>query len=349
MALVVAGQLAAAAGASQRPKPMALVSYYESYRFPEVLRALNRTGVGRHGRVFFGNYGGSPRGAKGPPPRTPVAHAAERYEFAPILALRPGIFWERRRVTRKEKGVLSKRGDGRLTGAIPSMGSLVHGSVSSRVRWGRELGRRFRDHVRAKLRSGKDVAAWQFDEVLAAGTPYGAAKRDLSSGILLGLLHGRPALGDREMRGFVWAAASGLPLGRGLSGGGYRFWSLVNAAALRLVVEEYVPFQGSPRAAAARSASRRWRFGAAGGARGALAHRYMVGLTPGFKADQSLGGNVGRLSLGRANGWRRAYVRARGRDYVAGFAVYNLMGVNSRPSVIGAVVGAVALGVRMRL
>jgi hypothetical protein len=224
----------------------------------------------------------------------------------------------------------------------------VHGSVSRRVRWGRELGRRFRDRVRANRRAGKRVAAWQFDEVLGARTPHAGAKRDFSRGVLIGLLKGRHSVRDRSMRGFVWCAGSGLPLGRGLSRRGQKFWRTVNGAALRLVGEEYVRFEGSPRAAAARSAARRRRLGSRGGVRAALARRYMVGLTPGYGHNRSLGGNVARLSTGRANGWRRAYVRARGRDYVKGFAVYNLMGPNARPSVIGAAVRALALGIRMR-
>lgn len=349
---MVAGGLPDSAEARGRAKPIALVSYYDSYRFPSVLRALKRTGVAHRGRVFFGNYWGSPRGSGGPPPGklpSPTKQAGKKYEYAPILALRPGIFWERRRVSRKEGLILRKQPDRRMNGRMPSMGSLVHGPVSRRVRWGRELGRRFRDRVRANRRAGKRVASWQFDEVLGAGTPYGGPKRDISRGILLGLLHGRPALADREMRGFVWAAGKGIPLGRGLSRNGTAFWRVVNQAAFRLVAEEYVHFKGSPRAAAARSAARRRRFGAAGGARAALARRYMVGLTPGYGADRSLGGNVARMSLGRVNGWRRAYVRARGRDHVSGFAVYHLMGANARTSVIGAVVRAVALGVRMRL
>jgi hypothetical protein len=349
-ALVVAGQLPQAAVARERAKPVALVSYYDSYRFPSVLRALNRTGLARRGRVFFGNYWGSPRGSKGPPPGklpSPTKQAGGKYEYAPILALRPGIFWERRRVTRKEGGTLRNQADRSMNGRMPSMGSLVHGGVSRRVRWGRELGRRFRDRVRANRRAGKRVASWQFDEILGAGTPQGGAKRDISRGILDGLLHGRQGLGDGDMRGFVWAAGSGVPLGR-LSNGGKAFWRTVNEAAFRLVAEEYVRFEGSPGAAAARSAARRRRFGSRGGVRAELARRYMVGLTPGFGASRSLGGNVGRLSPGRVNGWRRAYVMARGRDFVAGFAVYNLMGPNARPSVIGAVVRAVALGVRMR-
>ncbi len=351
-ALVVAGELAQPAQARQRAKPIALVSYYDSYRFPTVLRALRRTGVAHRGRVFFGNYWGSPRGSGGPPPGklpSPTAQAGKKYGYAPILALKPGIFWERRRVTRKDATTLRQRGDGRMTGRIPSFGSLAHGSVSRRVRWGRELGRRFRDRVRANRRAGKHVASWQFDEVFNPGTPYGRAKRDISRGALLGLLHGRPALGDRDMHGFVWAAGRAIPQGRGMSRGGTLLWRTINQAALRLVAEEYVHFSGSPRAAAARSAVRRHRFGSAGGVRAQLARRYMVGLTPGFGADRSLGGNVRGFSVGRVNGWRRAYVRARARDNVAGFAVYHLMGPNSRPSVIGGVVRAIALGVRMRL
>ena len=339
------------ADAKRRAKPIALVSYYDAYRFPTVLRSMERSGIARGGRVFFGNYWGSPRSSKGPKPGklpSPTHQAGRRYQYAPILSLRPGIFWERRRVTRREAAVLRRHRDGRMTGRMPPWRSLVRGSVSRRVRWGRELGRRFRDRVRANRRAGKRVASWQFDEVLAARTPHAGAKRDFSRGVLVGLLRGRRSLRDGHMRGFVWAARSGLPLGRGMTRRGARFWRTVNGAALRLVAEEYVRFQGSPRAAARRSASVRRRLGRHGGVRAALARRYMVGLTPGFGRDRSLGGNVARLSHERASRWRRAYVRARGRDYVAGFAVYHLMGPNARPWVIGAVVRAVALGVRMR-
>lgn len=329
-------------------KPVALVSYYDSYALPRLLGALDRSGIPGRTPVFVGNYWGSPRGSfvprAIPPPAFPSRGGRRRYHHAPILPIRPGIFWETRRVTRRDSALLRRSGDA-LSGRMPSMRSILRGGARSRRRFGRELGRRFRDRVRAVERDGRRIAAWQFDEIISqAAGRRGRAIRQFTRGILVGLTYGRPSLGDRRMRGFVWVAQRASPLFRRRLGG---FWRLVDRATLGLVGEEYVKFVGSPRRAAARYAARRRRLARGGGARASLARKYIVGMTPGYRRRPGLGGNVRGMSRGRVNRWRNAFIRARARTRVAGFAEYNFIGRNGTASTIRDATQALARGVRL--
>jgi hypothetical protein len=97
----------------------------------------------------------------------------------------------------------------RLAGAVPPLARL--GSTSARVSWGVELGARYRDAMRAAADAGAQLDAWQLDEIEpSAGTASGGPIRELTRGVLRGLVFGRPALGDASMRGFVWVAHSAL-------------------------------------------------------------------------------------------------------------------------------------------
>ena len=74
------------------------------------------------------------------------------------------------------------------------------------LKWGVELGCRFRDSLRRSGRGGGPIATtWQVDEILDAvvagslAVPY----RRFIAGILQGLHHGRPQLGDGGQTGLI--------------------------------------------------------------------------------------------------------------------------------------------------
>lgn len=347
--LLVLG-LAAAAPASAA-RPVALFSYYDGEDLPTIVGEFNAAGLPRSVPIYFGNYWGSPRGSEPPGtrrPPPPTVTAGPRFSYAPMMPLRPGLFWERRRVSPELADALARAGDGHLAGPMPSLRTILRGSTPSRVAWGQELGRRFRDRFRIPNRHGLGAVTWQLDEIRteAAGR-RGRPLRDFTRGVLLGLRFGRPALGDGEVRGFVHVAHRAFRLARGRGAEVARFWRTVDGAAVRLIGEEYVRFRGSPRRAARAQAAGQRALRRAGGARRALANRYVVGMTPGHRMLPGLGGNVGRLSRARVNRWRRGFVRARARMGVSGFSQFNFRGANGSPAAIRDAVRALAFGVRL--
>lgn len=348
--------LAALAAAPPEPasaaRPVGVISYYESRDLPRLARLLRGVHPPRQARVFVGNYWGSPRQRGGGPRRGPALPRPDRvlgvrYRYAPMLAITRGTFWEGRRLSKRTEQLLARRGDGRHRGRIPSPRRLLQRSAASRLAWGRELGRRFRDRVRSRVRNGWAIAAWQFDEITteAAGR-RGRPRRELIRGVLQGLTYGRPALHDRKMRGFVYLAPGARRLTRARGGEVRRFWRTVDRAALRLVGEEYPAFTGSARRAAARQSRAQRHLRRAGGSRRALARRYIVGMTPGHRRAAGLGGNVRYAPRHRVNSWRRAFVRRRARMGATGFAQFDFTGSNGRRHAMRDALRALALGLR---
>ena len=70
-------------------------------------------------------------------------------------------------------------------------------------------------------------------------------------------------------------------------------------------------------------------------------------MTPGYRIVRGLGGNVDRRSHGFVRHWRMAYVRARARRGVAGFAEYNFDYRNASGAVMNDVLRALGRGVRV--
>jgi hypothetical protein len=270
-----------------------------------------------------------------------------RYRYAPMLPLRRGTFWEGRRLSSRTELRLAARGDGRYRGRIPSLHRLKRRSPTVRLAYGRELGRRFRDRMRSRIRAGWLIAAWQFDEITteAAGR-RGRYIRDFVRGVLQGLTYGRPALNDRKMRGFVYLAPHARRLARMRGGEVRRFWRTVDRAALRLVGEEYPAFTGSARRAAARQSRAQRYLRRAGGSRRALARRYIVGMSPGHRRGAGLGGNDRYASRRHVNAWRRGFVRRRARMGASGFGQFDFTGSNSRRRAMRDALRALALGLR---
>jgi hypothetical protein len=330
-------------------RPVAVFSYYASERLPNLIDALNRSGIPPTTPVYFGNYIVQPRySASAAEVAPPNEVAGERYRWAPLLQIAESTLWDRRRVSAAEAETLAASGQGSHAGSMPSFSQLLVLPSGERVPWGTELGRRFRDRIRERLRTGA-IKTWQFDELpTGAARQGGRAYRDFVRGILTGLHEGRAPLGDRPRRGFVWVSHPALALaGRPLSAELARFWRTVNAASLRFVGEEYPYFRGSASDAAYRQAAGQRALRRGGGDRRALASRYLVGMTPGYMVTRSLGGNIDGRSRQWVNAWRAEYVRARARMGTAGFGEFNFTPPNDTDVVMRDVARAVARGVAL--
>ena len=255
--------------------------------------------------------------------------------YAPMFALTEAYYRQKRRLLPEDEAKLS----GRLAGQVPALNRL--GSTSLRVSWGVELGARYRDAIRA---TPAQVDAWQLDELVpTAASSHGVALREFTRGVLRGLLYGRPALGDRSMRGFVWVAHSALGIARlPITGELTMFWRMLNKAALVYVGEEYPPFDGNPRVVARAYSTGQRALAAGGPERRALARRYVPGMTPGYDLKANLGGNVHGWPRPQVNAWRATYVDERGRSGVAGFGEYDFRAGNSSAVVMHDVLSALA-------
>lgn len=104
------------------------------------------------------------------------------------------------------------------------------------------------------------------------------AVRELTRGVLRGLLFGRPVLGDVSMRGFVWVAHSALAIARlPITAELTTFWRTLDRAALAYVGEEYPRLRVTRELSrgVVRPASVRWRRACRSGA------LYAAGTSPG--------------------------------------------------------------------
>jgi hypothetical protein len=312
-----------------------LLAYFERDELPRLLAEAQAAGFPPDARIYLGSYGvGAALGDQ-------IARAG--YGYAPMFHITPGWYWERRRLPKADEGALSP-GSGGLAGPLPELDELLRLSPARRLTWGIELGRRFRDELRAAARAGVSLAAWQLDEIQAeAAGPLGRQYRDLTRGVLRGLVFGRPSLGDRAWQGFVFWAHSALGLPRApLTAELAAFWRILNRAALGLVGEEYPAFDGDPRVAARAAASGQRGLQAGGPVRRSLARKYVAGLTPGYRKPAGLRGNVHGWPREQVNTWRSAYLRARAAAAVRGFAEFDFRFENSRAWVMRDVLSELA-------
>lgn len=302
-----------------------VLSYFEPDELPKLLAAARGAGLPAATRVYVGSYGVSAEIA--------AEASAAGYRYAPMFQIRPGWYWQRRRLPpTDEKVLLEASRSGRLAGPLPPLAELLRlPSGATRVTWGIELGARFRDELRASARAGTPATTWQLDEIQAetAGR-QGRQYRELTRGVLRGLVLGRPALDDRSQQGFVWWAHTAFALStRAITGELAAFWRMVNRACLGLVGEEYPEFAGDPGAAARVEARGQGGLQRGGPVRRALARKYLAGMTPGYRLAPGLGGNTRGLPRAEVNRWREDYVRARATSGVAGFAEFNFRFENS--------------------
>src|SRR5256885_4992976 len=107
-----------------------------------------------------------------------------------MFLIKPGWYWERRRVSQADQRKLTQASprSERLAGPLPPLPELLRLPPDRRVTWGVELGRRFRDELRAAGKAGVPPASWPLDAIQAqaAGT-RGRQYRALPRGVLRGL------------------------------------------------------------------------------------------------------------------------------------------------------------------
>ena len=348
LALLSAAALSASAAAPVGAEPafappVVVLANYDSHHLPRLIQAVRRSGMPPGTPIYFGNYYGSGfagRKVRVPEPvRSRQIHRVPGGRYAPLFTLAPSTFWRGREV----------RAGGRAhRGPMPSLRRILHDSASSAYHWGKELGRRFRDHIRRRRAAGVRIDTWQLDEILSNSIgPVGRRVREFGRGALAGVTHGRRQLHDRPLQGIVWVAhralgLAGHPLDRELTA----FWNTVNGAALRVVGEEYVQFGGDPAAVAASAAVPQKTLTRAPDVRGTIAAKYVVGMTPGYLRLPDLGGNVHHRSRRYVMNWRQSFVQARAAIGAAGFAEFNFRSRNSTPAAMGDVLKALAAGVR---
>jgi hypothetical protein len=261
---------------------------------------------------------------------------AQGYLYAPMFQIKPGWYWEKRRLPPKDERKLLESPSSKLAGPLPPLPQLLRLAPARRVTWGIELGRRFRDEIRAATSAGTEVASWQLDEILAeTAGPLGRQYRDLTRGALRGLVFGRPVLGDRPQQGLVWWAHTAFALApMRLTSELAAFWRILNRAALGLIGEEYPDFAGSPASAAQRKSAGQRGLQGGGPVRRSLARKYLAGLTPGYWLAPGLGGNVLGLPPAAVNRWCLQYGQERAAAGVAGFAEFTFRFQNSVPRVM---------------
>jgi hypothetical protein len=327
---------------SDKGKEVVILDYFRDRHLPRLIRAVKHSGLPGDTPVYYGSYWGigvntRPPPKTPPPPRPPgkPKPVMPGRRFSPIFSFARTGFWNKRRLPRGQKRRAHHR---HMRGRIPSAGRLLHRSGHYRYQAGLEVGRRFRDRIRYRRARHQRVVTWQFDEIpseVARQPGY----RPIVAGILRGLTHGRGELHDHKLPGIVFVP------GRAIGVRDRGFWRAVSDSALYLVGEEYPRFAGSPRRAARGHASWRHRIHRVAGKR--LARRYVAGMTPGYRMAPGLGGNVDHRSHGYVRRWRAAYVRARARLRVAGFAQYNFNYRNAHAAVMNDVLRALGRGVRV--
>jgi hypothetical protein len=321
------------------PVRAALFSYFELEDLPRLMEAIDSSGMPAGTRVHVGSYGVNFDASA-------LIRSYTGGRFAPMFkAESRTIGWERRNLTRDEERRVSRR----FSGRVPDLPDLLRLSAAQRTAWGVEVGRRYRDTIRHARRLDVIVDSWQLDELgTQLAGPQGLQHRQFVRGVLQGLTFGRTVLGDKEMKGWVWATRAALrlasrPVDRELTA----FWRQLRRASFRLAGEEYPDFVGDP-ARAARTWSDGQRALASGGpVRRALAERYVAGMSPGYRIGHGLGGNVRGLSRAEVNRWRNAYIAERARQGVAGFAEFHFVFENSRTTVMRDAARAVARGMAL--
>jgi len=309
-------------------KPVALITVFSAAVEQRVLDAIAAGPKPPVANWFVGTYGIN---------KATAAKAAEAgCKYAPVFCIQPTTGKRARMQRRLSKQDAAVVGDVEHAGEIPgtSDGKVI--PPRDRRVWGVELGRRFRDDIRAARAQGLKIQTWQFDEVLGECRGAGGTNphREFLGGVLRGIAEGRPRLGDRREQGFVWVAFTALKdlSGRPIAGDLQRFWEDLDAAALFFVGEEYPSFTGPPATAAAqRSVGHTSLLGSAGTIRRGLGQRYILGMTPGWLPFTALGGVVGGSPVATVNAWRDGFIDARiAKRRPRGFAQFNFVKDNVR-------------------
>jgi len=314
-----------------------VVSEYEPGALPHILETVRSARLPNGTSILIGSYGISQADAR-------QIEAVPNAAYAPIFGIQPGTS-AGVRAARKLPAADAAKVPAAHAGPIPADASSPVLPPEDQREWGIELGRRFRDELRA---ADGSVSHWQFDEILSqCGQPDATSWRAFVGGVLNGLAFGRPELGDQRQSGLVWiawGALSALPAMPNSSELG-QFWTDVDAASRFLIGEEYADFDGDPGSAARTYAAPQHTLLTLEGApiRNRLGQRYIAGLTPGANLAPGLGGNIHENPPSWVNGWRSEFLAARRTAAApAGFAQYSLAQENAHPQVIADAIAAIA-------
>ena len=308
-------------------KPVALITVFGADVLPRILKEIASGSTPPRADWFVGTFGVNKEVAA-------AVTGVPGVRYAPVFCVQPQTGKQTRMGRRLSKEDAAKIGDLAHAGEIPGTTAEVVIPAGDRRTWGVELGRRFRDQLRAARSEGIAIETWQFDEILGEcgrSRPH----REFLGGILRGLAEGRPRLGDKRERGFVWVAPTAmrdLP-GLAIAGDVQGFWEDLDAAALFLVGEEYPPFRDDP-AVVARQLAARHKALAQGTIRRGLANRYIVGMTPGWRpAATGLGGNLDGRPAQEVTKWRNSFIDARiAAQRPRGFGQFNFVKENTLPN-----------------
>jgi hypothetical protein len=317
------------------PSPQRPVALITAFSDAVLQRILNEIAAGPRPPVadwFVGTFGVNKAAAE-------RVAGVRGCRYAPVFGIQPATSMQARLKRRLSKELASRVGDAAHAGEIPGSSDRQVIPPHDRRAWGIELGRRFRDELRANRSRAFPIELWQFDEVLGQCGQAGSSNRhrEFVGGVLHGLAQGRPELDDRPQKGFVWVArtavmAAGLP-GLPFAGDVPPFWQDLDRAALFLVGEEYPPFTGNPGSASQVFSDGHRALVRKTGVRRSLADRYVVGMTPGWRLVPGLGGNVGGKTPAEVTTWRNGFIDARtAARRPAGFAQFNFVQENARPN-----------------
>jgi hypothetical protein len=315
--------------------PIVILSYFDGSGFARLVRAVKHSGMPAGIPIYYGNYWGAGKPSRPAPRHKRPKPVMPNRRYAPILPLKWSVFWRKRSLGPSFRRELARSHDVRLAGRLPRLPSLLHRSGQYRYQAGLELGRRFRDRIRAKRLGGLRIVSWQFDEVPNEALHSGAVRTFLR-GIFRGVAYGRPALGDNKLPGIIYVAEPALRI-RDSS-----FWRAVDDSSMYVVGEEYPDFVGSPAGAAQRAHSLQH------GLPQDIRSKYIVGATPGYRAVRGLGGNVRHRGYGAVSSWQTGYLRSRARQGVDGFGVFNFFERNGAAAIMNRVLRAVARGLVSR-
>lgn len=327
-------------------RPIVALAYYSNDDLPMIAGEMARAKFPDGTPVYYGNFWGtSPRAER----RLSAASTEEvpNGRFAPIFGWVPNKFWEYRRLDASDERRL--KSDRHLSGPAPSLYTLLARGGSTAYRWGRELGRRFRDRAReVEELHDIEVDRWQFDEVPTNAVGRSGRKaRDLVRGMLDGVTYGRAELGDRKVRGIVFVAHETLKLAaRPVRGELKRFWRTVDRSSLAVAGQEYPRFVGNPRRSAFVQSEGQRVMARGGRLLRRLAAKYVVAVTPGYNGSPGLGGNSGGRSPDGVDAWRADFLAARAQFGVAGFAAFNMHGDNARRSAVRPLFRAIGRALR---
>ena len=134
------------------PKPVAVVAAFSAGVLPRILDTIASGPQPPAADWFVGTYGVNRRASE-------LIRATPGCKYAPVFAIQPhtsAAAREGRKLTRTQAALLDRTRAGRIPGSdtVPPTDQRA---------WGLELGRRFRDQIRANHNQGIQVDAWQFD------------------------------------------------------------------------------------------------------------------------------------------------------------------------------------------